>query len=718
MPSLFTELRRRNVFKVGAAYAIVAWLLIEVSSVLLPTFNAPQWIMQVFTLFVILGFPLALILAWAFDVTPQGIEAASDVRVGDAPTQPTGFRFGYISQGLILLAVGFLVVDQYVLERSPTEAETGESTTRSAVAGESRPVRRYEINLGFTEMLGATQQSAHVALSRDGRRLVYAAARVGELPQLYLRELDQREARVIPGTEGAFHPFFSPDGEWVVFFSDETDQKLKKVAVRGGSPQTLADAGFAAGGSWIVDGFILFATRDQAAGRSLYRIGTDGGTPEPILESDDEKGYVTPDVLPGGEAVLVVVRPGSRGGGSASDGSIALLSLATSEIRELIRGGFRPRYVSTGHVLFARDGDLWAAPFDLDRLEITGPEVPVVQNVQQTGFQGGAAYAFSDDGVLMYLLGSEVSSEVGGRSLLWVDRQGNVEPLAVGSGQYINPRLSPDGQKLAVAISDAAGPDIWIYDLDRGSFSRLTFRGDTFNPLWAPDGQSVVFDAGSLTEGLGIYRKAADGTGDAEPIVSTIFEESTAPRSFSPDGAELVVEQCQAQNCDLYLLSLTDGETLRPLLQENYSEHQPAISPDGKWLAYVSLETAREEIYVRPFPNVQDRKWPISLEGGVAPRWGPSGRELFYRSGDAVIVVTIDTESGFSVGNPTTLFSRSLYSGAGNVMGGPIYDISPDGQRFLMMRIEELSDQDSSETKLHVVENWFEELNRLAPPSP
>jgi Tol biopolymer transport system component/predicted Ser/Thr protein kinase len=569
-----------------------------------------------------------------------------------------------------------------------------------------RPVRRYGIDLGPTETLGNTGLLAHVALSRDGRRLAYAAKIEGKT-QLYLRGLDQLEARPIPGTEGAYNPFFSPDGEWIGFYSDETDAKLKKVAVRGGAPQILADATYSGGGSWMTsEDSIVYSTQDPTGGRGLFKVRATGGTPELLLQSTEQEGYQTPDVLPGDRAVLVAVRPGAGGAGNARDGSIAVLSLATGEAKTLIQGGYRPRYAPTGHILFVRAGDLWAVPFDAATLQKTGPEVPVIQGVQQGGFLGGAAYAFSADGTLMYVPGGDTDAGAG-RSLVWVDRSGQVEPLKAEHRYYLFPRISPDGERLAVsAITAASSLNIWIHDLTRGTSSRLSFgTGIDRDPVWTPDGTRVAF----LSEGVGIFWRAADGTGQAERLLDS---GKAQPEAFTPDGARLVFAE-QSPTWDLKVMSLEGEHTPRPLLQTPSDEYFAAISPDGHWLAYTSNESGRDQVYVRPFPEVDSGKWQISEDGGAEPHWGPAGRELFYRNVNEMLAVTVETEPQFSPGRPTVLF-RGNYSEATGT-NRPSYDVSPDGQRFLMILDEGPSEQASSTTQLVVVENWFAELERLAP---
>ena len=424
MSSLFTELRRRNVFKVGAAYAIVAWLLIQIVDVVLPALQMPEWTISFITVLLMVGFHITLIMAWAFEMTPEGIKADADVP-RDSITPDTGQILNYVILGLVVLAVGFLVVDQYVLEPRASLAGAGRSTVAISPTSEteSSTVQRFSINLGAVEPVGNTRLSAHVAISPDGRQLVYAA-QVGGKTQLYHRELDELETRPIRGTEGAFHPFFSPDGEWVAFYIDQTPSSLKRVSVRGGPPQNLADTTYSSGGSWELDDTIIYGTGDVTAGRNQYRISANGGLPETLLTADDERGYVNPEILPGGAAVLLVARPGPGGSGNARDGSIAVLMFATGEVRTLIEGAFRPQYAPTGHIVFVRDNSLWAVPFNVEALKITGAEIPLIEGVQQDGTLGGAAYAFSEDGILVYVPSDDTGAGgvIDRRSLVWVDR--------------------------------------------------------------------------------------------------------------------------------------------------------------------------------------------------------------------------------------------------------------------------------------------------------
>jgi len=688
------------------AYAIVGWLLLQITDIILPTFEAPLWVAQTITFVLAIGFPIAVILAWAFDVTPQGIKAASDVRVGDAPTQSGGQRFSYISQALVLLAVGFLVVDQYVLEPQQNDS------TRPAVASDAsfQEVRRLFIPLGRTEPRGNPRVHADIALSPDGRRLAYAI-QVDGRSQLYIRELDELTARAIPGTDNAGDPFFSPDGLWLAFNSSSFGGagELQKVSVRGGSPQTVAPemrAGW--GGFWTPDDLIYFSASIPGGLFRLYRVAAAGGEVE-LVESHADISDLThgwSHVLPDGDHVLFSTRPND---GSARSGWITVLSLETGETNIVIENAYNARYVPTGHIAFMRSGSLWAVPFDLDRLETVGAEVPVVNGVHSRGARGDAAYTFSDNGVLIYLPGLN-AEEGSARTLIWLDREGNEEALDVEPQQFLYPRLSPDGERLALTIRDSSGnEDVWIYELTRGNRIRLTSGpGSDNNPLWTPDSQRVVFNSLRDDGEGGMFWVLANGTGQEERLTESAL--SQIPESFSPSEDWLVFRQgTGGADRSLHILSLRGERVSQSLLQTDFFEYSAAISPDGNSMAYTSNESGVVEIYVRPFPNINADRRLVSRGGGELPRWGPDGRELFYRTNDRrMMVASVEVEPSLSVGQPEVLFEAD-YSFLG-------YDVSSDGQRFLIVKPVE-TEEVAEQTMLVVVDNWFEELNRLAPRS-
>jgi len=581
-------------------------------------------------------------------------------------------------------------------------------------------IQRWAINLDETAVLGATGLVAEVAVSPDGRQIAYAT---GGTPnsRLYIRALDRFEPTLMPVPEGARRPFFSGDGEWVAFgvLGD-----ISKVSVRGGPPQTLATTGRIFGGSWGDDDMIVVSLAGPVAGMAgmgmsagpLMRFPVTGGAPEVLISPEPGSLYTWPEVLPGANAVLFTIRAENT---PASEGSIAVLDLDTNEHRTLILGGYNARYAPTGHIVFARGGALWAVPFDLQQLEITGTEAPMVEGVQMNSATGDVPYGFSDNGLLVYVRGSDTVASPADptRRFVWLDRNGREALLPAEVRTYFNLRISPDHQRVAVTIAAVIGgavnQDIYILDLARSTLSRLT--SDPANDqraVWTPDGQRVVY--WSAREESGLFWRAANGTGQADRLTMSL--DNQHPEFFSPDGTQLVFRDSSQGNWDLWVRSMGAEPAAHPLLQTEFNEAFSTLSPNGRWMAYQSDETGRFEVYVRPFPNIDDDKIPISSNGGEEPLWGPDGGELFYvhqaDDGDAEILrVAVTEEPTFVAGEPEVLFTASsVWEG-----GSPRWDISSDGQRFLMIKNTDEADPAFAQASIAVVDNWFEDLRRLTP---
>ena len=568
-----------------------------------------------------------------------------------------------------------------------------------------RPVTRSAITLPQGQQLAGLNDGPSVALSPDGTQLAYVA-REGGTQRLYLRAMDSLEARPIPAAEGAINPFFSPDSQWVAFFAGG---KLKKVAVSGGAAQTLGDAGLPRGAGWSSQGIIALAP-NPASG--LQQLSDAGGTPQPLTRlGNGESSHGWPAFLPGGQAVLFAAASGATNWNSAK---VAVQSVGTGERRDLIPSGTAPRYASSGHLVYAQGGALMVVPFDAQRLEVTGAAVPAVGGVLQSTFNGHAQYSFSDTGSLLYVAGGSQSGEV---KPVWVSRNGTEQPLAAPARNYSFPRLSPDGRRLAVGITDQE-THIWLYDFSREALTRFTFEGTVNAPAaWTPDGKRIAFSSGK--EGpLNIFWQMADGSGNLEQL--TTSENNEVPRSWSPDGQLLAfIDINSTGGFDISVLRMSDpstssgqagqGRKAEPFLRTPFNETVPAFSPDGRWLAYISNESGRYELYVQPYPG-PGGKWQVSTEGGTEPVWNPNGRELFYRSGNKMMAVEITTQPGFAPGRPRMLFAGPY---APSPATFPNYDVSPDGQRFLMLKPTEQAE--AGPTQINVVLNWFEELKRLAP---
>ena len=552
-------------------------------------------------------------------------------------------------------------------------------------------VTRFEVPLRAGESFTGTGRHI-VAASPDGRHIVYATT-----DGLSLRSLDQVAPVLVAGTdESAREPFFSADGQWIGFYAGG---QLRKVATSGGAPVTLGEANNPWGVSWGTDDMILYGQGSDG----IWRVPGTSGTPEVVITMEDGEFAHGPQVLPGDEWVLFTLRPAGVSVWDAAQ--IVMQSLVTGERVVLIEGGRDARYVKTGHLVYALNVVLFAVAFDRDARQVLGGPVPLVEGVRDTNVTGAVHFSVARNGSLVYVRGLAGGGTV--VSLVWVGRDGDEERIPVPPRAYDRPRVSPDGTRVAVDIVDGDNTDVWIWDLARETLTQLTFdEGVDDFPLWTPDSARVVFR--SSREGGGLFWKAADGTGQVERLK----EGAARPNAWAADG-RLIFEQAR----DIGVLTMEGERTVEMLLDAEFREAAPALSPDGRWLAYLSNETGTPLIYVQPFPNIDDGLWNVSLGFGADPVWSPDGRELFYRSRPDLMVAQIETEPTFSSRTPEPLFSISSYGMVGGPGIGRRFDLAPDGDRFIVRTpgtAEQTSDDDPF-NGLIFVENWFEELKRLVP---
>ena len=538
--------------------------------------------------------------------------------------------------------------------------------------------------------------SLFVATSRDGTRIAYTVA-VGQNSSagIVLRMLDQFDGSVVPGTEGGAFPLFSPDGQWIAYAA--ADQKIKKIPISGGTSIVLCEGSLQSGGAWSDDGIIVFP-----GAKGLMRVSADGGVPEPLTTLDSSKGetaHVRPQFLPGGRRVLFTVT-------TQGDAQFAVRDLDTSGHRIVTKGGTNGQYVASGHLTFVRGTTLFAMPFDLPRLEVTGGEVPVVENVSLIGPSGTADYAVSASGVLAYF----ASAGSNGTTLAWADRTGQTKVLPGPSRQsWGTGRLSPDGRLVANGIANERnGSDVWTFDVERGTLTRLSFGkpGDINDyPIWTPDGRRVIY-TGNVDDKRALYIVPANASARPTQLLAT--ESGATPRSVTPDGKTLIyVQPGPDRRVRLMMVPIpVDGQTgqpqpVHPDAAGTENDGQP--SPDGRWIAYESNESGTQEIYVQPFPG-PGPKTRVSLDGGTSPRWSRDGRELFYWARVPIaklMAVDVVTTPDFRAGTPRELFRQPSTT---------TWDITADRDRFLV----EISARSTGST-LALVTNWFEELRRRAP---
>jgi len=518
----------------------------------------------------------------------------------------------------------------------------------------------------------------------------------GGTQRIFVRDLDKPEAVVLPGTEGGFAPFFSPEGQWVGFFAN---QKVRKVLRSGGAPVAIAD--FAELGatrnvsaSWDEQDTILF-TPDVSKG--IWRVSASGGTPTAVTTpTARESFHLWPQLLPGGQSILF----------SAIDDhpepQAYVQRLNTGERKPLVRG-HATRYVPSGHLVFVQGGSLMAVPFDLSRLEVVGSPVGVVSDVtppfrlrtMPTSFN--RLFDVSPTGTLAFLSAGPPPQD----AMVWVDRSGREQPVGASGATYAQPRLSPDGRRIAVVVRGDDFHDVWLYEPGRNTWDRFTSEGNCEFPLWTADGTRLAYNC-DRSGAVVIEWKRSDGSGAPETLVSSDWSRRSFPFSWSPDGLLAIVALRPAQ--DIFVLRPGSGVDPTPFVATPFVEGAPMFAPDGHAIAYVSSETGRNEIYLRPFPGPGE-KLTVSSAGGNEPLWSRNGRELFYRVGDALMAVDVTTSPRLTIGTSSRLFEKhyersiSLYANYSTI----------DGERFVMIK---RIDQGDAPARINVTVNWLDELKR------
>jgi Tol biopolymer transport system component len=583
-------------------------------------------------------------------------------------------------------------------------------------SSEPRPVTHLQTGLepaaqiAVSTFAGERPARISIALSPDGRRLVFVGSPAGApmRSQLYERTLDRSDAAPMPGTEGATAPFFSPDGAWIGFFADN---KIKKAPTGGGAVATICDVPGAApfwGASWAEDGRIFFGTRG-----GIFHVASGGGTPIVITVAERFKGdrQLLPQLLPGGKVLLYTAPPDT-----------VAVTLDNGQQRTLIEGGTDARYVDTGHLVYMKTGTLVAMPFDMKSAHATGPPVALIEGVMH-GVNAGngndetevGQFATSKSGTLVYALGGIVPNRQA--TLVWVDRSGVAQPLPGASSRaFSNPRVSPDGRKIAVAIRRDASrdTDVWLYDLERASTTRLTLDGGSY-PVWSPDGTRVVYALGQ-NRASNLYMINADGSGKPERLTTSDIPQT--PASWSA-GANAIafMQRPTPDTFGIYVMPM--GRPLAPtpslFLESRVALTFPEFSPDGRSIAYVSSESGRSEVYVQPYPG-PGAKIQVSTAFGSEPTWTSHGRELLFRSATPTVMPTfstaIDSASPLHIGIPRLLF-EAKNGEYDRTVPMRAWDVTPDGRRLLLVRNDATTDKPV--TSLHVVLNWTDELKRRVP---
>ena len=551
------------------------------------------------------------------------------------------------------------------------------------------------------ELIVPDDQMGVMALSPDGRTMALILESTQET-MLYVRKLSAPVLTAMPGTEGASTPIFSPDGKWIAFIADD---KLKKVSIDGGIPVTLCESdGNNRGASWGTDDRIVYSPHYTLP---LMQVSGAGGTPTILTEIDRERGERThrwPYAVPGEDLILFTV--GTMDSPESYDRArIDAIRPSTGNQRTVLEGASMAWYVPTGHLIFGRDGFLFAVPFDVETLEVQGSPVPVVENVMGMRSSGVVHAGFARNGLLAYIAGTPRSRQ---SRLTWRYLDGRSKPLPAPVAGYINPRFSPDRKQIAVEIEGPTTFDIWTYHLERQTSTRLTFEGDNTAPIWSPDGKRIAFASVRDDALTSIYVKAADGSGKAELLYSPEHLPNSGgayPSGWSQDGAALVVEFTDQNSSNLMALFLDDKKE-QVLVETPAAEQSASLSPDGRWLAYASDEAGQAQVFVRAYPG-PGGKWQISVDGGFAPRWSADGKQIFFRWERNLWSVQID-----SGGNSIRASRRQLiFDDVPPVGEDGGYDVL-DSERLLFV---EHAGDDTEPTGVTVVVNWLDDLRHRVP---
>jgi hypothetical protein len=685
--SFMGEMKRRKVFQVAAMYAVVAWLLVQVITSVEAPLKLPDWVDTFVIILLAIGFPIALVLGWAFDVTPHGIRPANETEPAGVSRQSLATTFSIVIQALVLLAVAFLVADQFFLDLGGRE-ESGTSAISD--------VTRYNYRLADSEQLVPTP-GVSIAVSPNGASFVYVGPAANGR-QLWARDRDKLQSTPVPGSEGAVQPFYAPNGRGIGFITEE--RSLVVISKIGDSPLTIVDGElYWLGASWGGDGYVYYSV----ATGLVRRLATGGGDPEQVTiveqAGTDDIVHGWPDVLPNSRGALFTIMK------DHSPNQIAVVDFSTGMVRILVEG-ILGRYADSGHLIYVReDGGLMAARFDQDRLVLGGRRVLLDDQLSDDSIPD---LAIARTGRLLYISRPRFT-----RELVWVDRTGawtSVDPDNPIQGiRYAV--LSPDNTTLALTTYLRPPSDdgqIWTKKLPRGPLAQFTFEGAVnMRPSWSPDGRSIIFisDRG---ENRDVWIKRADGTKEAEVLLD--YPEVIDEAFYSSSGEWLVHRRGKVSGArDIFAAPDNSDAGAIPVVTSDFDEVAPALSGDGRWLAYVSDRAGQANVYVRPFPD-SDTETQVSVNGGTQPVWARNRPELFYLNGARQMVsVQVLPGTDFRTGDEQVLFLATAYR---DDFFHAAYDVTADGQRFVMIRNTESG---SFDEELIVTENWYEELERLAP---
>jgi serine/threonine-protein kinase len=669
--SFWSELKRRHVTRVAVAYVVVGWLLAQVAEFATETFGAPSWVLRSFVVLLVLGLPVAVLLAWVFDLTPQGVR-----RTDDAPSEPASKAAPSAAGRLVfvafLLVAGAAAGWMQFYGPEPQSPARGADATSQTVASAVDDETSLHFDLAFPEdaplaLIGAAELGngkRAFAISPNGRLVVYVGSSDGQY-RLYLRDLAADTTTRLPGTEGAFHPFFAPNNNWIGFFISNA---LYKVHVSGSEPVFVSEAINTVGAGWTDRDEIVMVIEE---GGKMVRVSASGGMPEVV---NDELRNLYLDVIHGTNKII-------------SNGN--LIDPSTGEVTTLPVRSNDMRFAN-GFLLFTELGTLRAARYDLETNTLLGQPVPVLTGVR-TEIWGQGQWSVSASGTLLYMPGGDARAN----PMHWVSVTERT-PLDLPTRFRGSMEISPEGDRIAVAEFNGQSDDIWIYELVSGRASKLTTDGRSTQPLfWAPDGLSVYYQKRDESNTRTTYRSFIDSQAPAERVLAP--EAQSYATAISSDGRYLGV--VEADGVSVHDLETQERIAIPATVRGDWGS---AVAPQGRAIVYTSSVTGAYHNFLQPVPPTGKRFQVSRDDGAEEPRWSPDGRAVYYRSGSRIMKVVVTYEPEISLGEPEVFFS-----GVFENVSGRSFDIHPDGQRALVIYSEDLA------PSIRVVTHWFREVEAM-----
>jgi len=683
--SFINELKRRSVFKVTIAYGLVAWLIAQLAEFAISTFGAPDWVLRTFVVLLVLGLPVAIILAWAFDMTPSGIKKTSASQT--TTSEPRGTNF------VVVILLGVVLAAAVVLQFWGPEVSGPRSTqsnaTQSNAVRPSAEMPSLHADIAFPEdtplaFIGAAALGngrRAFSISPDGEHLVFAGVRDGKYA-LYLRDLDSHTVRKLGGTKDGYDPFFSPNGQWIAFFAGN---QLKRVARAGGDAVAVTEATNSAGGTWIGNDRILAFTDE---GGEILQFSFGGER----QESAEMAGGRAPHALPDGKHVLW------------DSGRVVVFDTASKQMQPLPIGGSDPRYLG-GFIFYTQGDTLVAARFDPDSMKLQSTPVPVLTGLR-TEIYGFAQWALANNGTLLYAPGISAAEN----PLIWVDNR-QQQDLQLPQRQKGSFEISPDGKQLLVAETQSDSTDLWLYDLEGGASRKVTSEPNVYgNQLnWMPDSKEVVYHRHTEV-GKVPYILSLDSGNPGRPLLND-GKDAMSVYSISANGRFLAVKKSpvtsessgnEIQTDQIAIIDLTENREIEiPMV--GTGNWGMAVSPEGNAVVYTSPVSGEYQNYLQPVPPTGVRYQVSRVGGAEEPRWSQDGTKIYYRSGLRIMLVDVQLKPEIVLGEP-----RVFYEGSFVNVGGRSYDISPDGTRAMVIK----GPVDTARS-IRLISNWLDEVERI-----